>query len=250
MIATHWKYSIFAIALGLAPILAGAEAVYTGSAPVATQSDQDRAMAVRAALGQAITQAAKGDASVLKRPEVARALTRAERYVRSYRYQADVPAGEAKKPGTKFQFVAQFDAGQIDALVREQAATPAPSVSAPGDTAPANPGTVASAPTGVPSPAVPADVAPSPGVASSYRIWFSGLRSATDYARLVGALGTLPDVRALSVEQAHGNVLQVRIEVRGTLQSLAESLAATHLAQATNTEPPVAGVDAIFDLQP
>src|SRR5438445_6838151 len=72
---------------GMAPVFAAAAGIYTGTAPVASQSDQDRATALRTALGQAVAQAAKGDANVLKRPEVARALTRAERYARSYSYQ-------------------------------------------------------------------------------------------------------------------------------------------------------------------
>ena len=83
--------------------------------------------------------------------------------------------------------------------------------------------------------------------AGAYRLWFSGLRSAEDYARLVGALNANPEVRALRVEQAHGNVLQVRVEARGTLQNLTESLDASRVAHATNTKPPVEGVDAILD---
>ncbi|HEX7917702.1 DUF2066 domain-containing protein, partial [Rudaea sp.] len=111
--------------VGLAPVFAVAAGVYTGTAPVASQSDQDRAAALRVALGQAVTQAAKGDANVLKRPEVARALTRAERYTRSYSYQ---PNTDPAKAPAKFLLVAQFDGAQIDALVRDQ---PAPAAPAP-----------------------------------------------------------------------------------------------------------------------
>uniref|UniRef100_UPI00321FB728 DUF2066 domain-containing protein n=1 Tax=Rudaea sp. TaxID=2136325 RepID=UPI00321FB728 len=121
------------VCAGLAPVFAIAGDVYTGTVPVASQSDQDRAAGLRTALGQAMTQAAKGDASVLKRPEIARALTRAERYTRSYSYQPNTAANaDPKKAPAKFLLVAQFDAAQIDALVRDQpaAAAPAPSAAA------------------------------------------------------------------------------------------------------------------------
>ena len=244
---TRWKACIFTLALSLAPILAGAAEVYTGSAPVATQSDRDRANALRAALGQVITQAAKGDATVLRRPEVARALARAERYARSYSYQAGAASVDAKKPGMKFQLVAQFDAAQIDALLRDQAAAPA-AANAPVASNPASAPAVVATP--APAPDVPPEAEPAAAAPGSYRLWFNGLRSATDYARLIGALNANPDVRAANVEQAQGNVLQVRVDARGSLPSLAEALAAAHIAQLTNAQPPVAGVDAILDFEP
>lgn len=246
---------ILGIMLGLAPVFACAAGVYTGTVPVASQSDQDRAAALRTALGQVVTQAAKGDASVLRRPEVARALTRAERYARQYSYQPNNAPVDPGKAPMKFVLVAQFDAAQIDALVRDQglaAAPPAAAATAPAVPAPAPAGSLATAaPTTAPaadSTAAAADTASAPTESpGAYRLWFSGLRSAEDYARLVGALNANPEVRALRVEQAHGNVLQVRVEARGTLQTLTESLDAARVARPTNTKPPVEGVDAILD---
>ncbi|MBS0582663.1 MAG: hypothetical protein JSS42_06120, partial [Proteobacteria bacterium] len=121
------------------------------------------------------------------------------------------------------------------------AAPPAP---AAGSNAPPAAGADAAS-----APPAPADAAPS--VASgNYRLWFSGLRSAEDYARLVGALGANPEVRAFRVEQAHGNVLQARVDARGSLEALTEALAAARLAHPTNTRPPVEGVDAVLDFEP
>ncbi|MFT3792620.1 MAG: DUF2066 domain-containing protein [Rudaea sp.] len=253
---TSWKARLLGIALGLAPVFAVAAGVYTGTAPVATQSDRDRATALRAALGQAVTQAAKGDAGVLKRPDVARALTRAERYARSYSYQPNpAPNSDPKKATPKFLLVVAFDAAQIDALVREPSAAPASAAAAAGAAAAsgatsASPATAASMPTNADSSAPApnaAAVAASPG---SYHLWFSGLRSAEDYARLVGALDSSPEVRALRVDQAHGNVLEAYIDARGSLQNLTDALAAARIAHATGTQPPVEGVDAVLDFEP
>lgn len=239
--------SLLLVVVGLMPIFAAAAGIYTGTVAVASQSDQDRAAALRTALGQAVTQAAKGDANVLKRPEVARALTRAERYARSYSYK---PNTDPAKAPAKFLLVAEFDAAQIDALVRDQPMAAAPSPTAATATATPPPPAVGSNVTPVTSPdapAAPADVAPAS--AGAYRLWFSGLRSAEDYARLVGALGANPEVRTLRIEQAHGNVLQARVDARGSLQSLTEALNVARIAHPTNTKPPVEGVDAVLDFE-
>jgi len=239
--------SLLLAIVGLVPVFAAAAGIYTGTAPVSSQSDQDRAAALRTALGQAVTQAAKGDVNVLKRPEVARALTRAERYARSYSYQ---PNTDPTKAPAKFLLVAQFDSAQIDALVRDQLAPAVPAPAAvPGATPPAAGSNASPAPAPGPDAAL---AAPSPDVTSSgtYRLWFSGLRSAEDYARLVGALAANSEVRGLRIEQAHGSVLQARVDARGSLQSLGEALNAARIAHPTNTKPPVEGVDAVLDLEP
>jgi len=253
---------VLGIALSLAPVFAGAAGIYTGTAPVATQSDQDRAAALRAALSQAVTQAAKGDASVLRRPDIARALTRPERYARQYSYQANTASAEPGKPPAKFLLVAQFDGAQIDALIRDQSPAAA-GASTSSSTPPippsaSNPPLVATA-AAAGAPAATASATadggatpPADGSAAtaSYRLWFSGLRSAEDYARLVGALNTNSEVRAFRVEQAHGNVLQARIDARSSLQNLTDSLNSTRVAHPTNTKPPVDGVDAVLDFEP
>lgn len=261
---SQFQSLVLGVALSLAPVFAGAAGVYTGTAPVATQSDQDRAAALRAALSQAVTQAAKGDASVLRRPDIARALTRPERYARQYSYQSNTAPAEPGKASAKFLLVAQFDGAQIDALVRDQApaaaaaGAPTPSSNAPtsSNVANAQPGAAAagaSAPAAAPNATADGAAAPpadGSAASASYRLWFSGLRSAEDYARLVGALNTNSEVRAFRVEQAHGNVLQARIDARSSLQNLTDSLNSTRVAHPTNTKPPVDGVDAVLDFEP
>ena len=259
---SQFQSLVLGVALSLAPVFAGAAGVYTGTAPVATQSDQDRAAALRAALSQAVTQAAKGDASVLRRPDIARALTRPERYARQYSYQANTAPAEPGKAAAKYLLVAQFDGAQIDALVRDQGpaaaaagASPSTSNAPTPSNAPNTPPAAAGAGTPAATPNATADggtatAADGSVAAASYRLWFSGLRSAEDYARLVGALNTNSEVRAFRIEQAHGNVLQARIDVRSSLQNLTDSLNSTRVAHSTNTKPPVDGVDAVLDFEP
>ena len=252
MLKSHFQSLVLGVVLGLAPVFAAAAAVYTGTAPVATQSDQDRAAALRVALSQAVTQAAKGDASVLRRPDIARALTRPERYARQYSYQTNPAPPEPGKPAAKFLLVAQFDGATIDALVGSPApaaAAVSPPPSPSNTTAPAPAAVAAASASAEANTTAPPDAAPA-GAASAYRLWFSGLRSAEDYARLVGALNTNSEVRAFRIEQAHGNVLQARIDARSSLQNLTDSLNATRVAHPTNTKPPVDGVDAVLDFEP
>jgi len=214
-----------AILAALCAVPARAAGAYAGTAPVNSQSDEDRATALRAAFSQVIGKLA-GNAAVLTRPDVARALGRADRYMQSYGYET---AGTPPH----LQLVVQFDRSGVDALLHDL------NLDAPeAGTAPAAPPDATSSAT---APAA------APG---SFRLWITGLRSAEDYARLIGSLSGNDQVRALHVEQAHGNTLQLRIDARGTLQALLDALAATRLAHVSNAHPPAAGVDALLDFEP
>jgi hypothetical protein len=204
-----------------------AAGTYAGTAPVNSQSDEDRATALRAAFSQVVGKLA-GNPAVLTRPDVVRALGRADRYMQSYGYETggDPP---------HLQLVVQFDRSGVDALLHDLNLDTPDTASTPA-AAPDTVGTAASAP-----PAA----AP-----TGFRLWITGLRSAEDYARLVGSLSGNDQVRALHVEQAHGNTLQVRIDARGPLQALLDALATTRLAHVSNAQPPVAGVDALLDFEP
>lgn len=209
-----------------------AAGTYAGTVPVASQSDEDRAAALRTAFGQVLVKLS-GSNAVLSRPDVARAMSKVDRYMQSYGYQND----PAQPPG-HLQLVVQFDRTGIDALLHDlnldsAADAAAPTPAAGGDAT----GTAA------------ASATPAQG-AGSYRLWITGLRSAEDYARLIGGLSGNDQVRALQVEQGHGNTVQVRIEARGALPALLDALAAARLAHASNTHPPVAGVDALLDFEP
>jgi hypothetical protein len=243
------------IALSAAPC-ATAAGLYAGTAPVASQSDEDRAVALRAAFGQVIVKLS-GNNAVLTRPDVVRAMSKADRYMQSYGYQND-PA----QPAGHLQLVVQFDRSSIDGLLHDlgldatadnTAAAPAAPTSGAAPNTGANPAAGASpatTPGATPAAADAGAMAAGQQNAGSYRLWITGLRSAEDYARLIGALASNEQVRSLQVEQGHGNTVQVRIEARSALPALLDALAAARIAHPTNTHPPVAGVDALLDFEP
>ena len=106
-----------------------------------------------------------GDPGVLARPEVAKAVANAERYVQQYQYQQDVVTN-----------VGQPQAAP-DSWSRNSIAMPSINCCKALDS-----GLVQAAP----ASAHAAVVDTTPG---SYRVWVSGVRSAQDYARLIGGLG-------------------------------------------------------------
>ncbi|MGH8123814.1 MAG: DUF2066 domain-containing protein [Rudaea sp.] len=219
----------FIVVACLAPVLAAAEGLYTGTAPVNSQSADERAAALRTALGQVVVKLS-GDPGVLLRPEVVKAIAGADRYMQQYSYQVNNQgsAGSAQ-PGARLLLVVQFDRSGVDAMLHDL------NLGGAGNSA-----ALAGADSAATAVALP----------GSYRLWISGLRSAEDYARLIGALAGNDQVRALRVEQAHGNTVQVKVDTRGSLQSLLAALEATRLAHTTNARPPVAGVDALLDFEP
>jgi Uncharacterized protein conserved in bacteria (DUF2066) len=230
-IVTSLRRTAFALLLllvaSIVPVLAAAAGLYTGTAPVNSQSDEDRATALRAALGQVVVKAS-GDPAALSRPEVIKALGRADRYMQQYSYQPNT-GGDPTLPASRFVLVVQFDRTGVDAMLHDL------NLGGMSDAA-SNP--------------VGTDAAAQVAAPGSYRLWFSGLRSAEDYARLVGALNSNEQVRAVRVEQARGNGVQIKVDTRGALSSLLDSLDATRLAHVSNPHPPLEGVDALLDFQP
>jgi hypothetical protein len=91
---------------------ASAGGLYTAQVPVTSQDEAERAQALKTALGQVITRAS-GDAAALSRPEVAKALAQAERYVQQFQYQQDVVT-EAGQTQVHLTLVAQFDRDAVD----------------------------------------------------------------------------------------------------------------------------------------
>jgi hypothetical protein len=203
----------------LAP-LASADSVYTGQVPVASQSEADTASALSAALGQVLIKLT-GDNGVLNRPGVAKAVAQPNRYVQQYRYAQDV-ASESGQPQVRLSLVAQFDHAAIDKLLADLGLARG---AASADTGPA-----------------PVAVDTSP---QTFRVWVSGVNSANDYARAVGALMRNDGVRSVQVEQARNDGMQLRVEVNVPLQRLLDSLANGPL-RVLNAAPPVEGVDALL----
>lgn len=219
------------IAAVLATLLAGAASagtpvgLYAGQVPVNSQSEQELAEALKTALGQVVVKLT-GDNSALTRPEVAKAVAQPNRFVQQYQYQQDVVT-ENGQPQVKLTLVAEFNHESIDRLLRDTGLAP----SAGGASA------------GTPDTAPVADVRP-----GTYRIWVSGVRSAEDYAKLIGALSGNERVRDVQTELARGDGVQLRIGVLGPLQRLLETLQSSAGLRVTNAAPPVEGMDALLTM--
>jgi len=212
------------LALIVVPWPARAGGLYTGQVPVGSQSDAERAEALKSALGQVVIRVS-GDNGALAKADVAKAVADAERYVQQFSYQQDIVT-EAGQTQVRLTLVAQFDRDAVDRLLRN--------VGLVKDTAPPLEGQVAAA-----------DATP-----GSYRVWIAGVRSPQDYARLIGALSGNEFVREVQVELARGDGVQVRLTTAASLSRLLGNLNAGAVIRVANSKPPVEGLDALLDLQP
>ncbi len=198
-----------------APAVAGG--LYSGEAPVNSQAEGERNEAMKTALAQVIGKVG-GDTSILTRPEVAKAIAAPGRYVQQYEYRQDV-ANDNGQPQVHLTLVAQFDRDAVDQLIGGAARS----------------GTDATAATDT--------------RVQSYRVWVSGVASADDYARLIGALSHNELVRAVQSEKARGDGVELRIDTVGPLQRVLDSLGNGPI-HVSNAKPPVEGVDAVLDMHP
>jgi hypothetical protein len=218
-----FRLALFLCLLVFAPLVA-AESLYTGQVPVASQSDQDTAAGLSAALGQVLAKVT-GDAAVLTRPGVAKVVAQPNRYVQQYQFTQDVFAGG--QPPVRLTLVAQFDHAAIDRILADLGL--ARTGGAGGDAEPSTP---------------VVDMRP-----QTFRVWISGMNSATDYARAIGALARNELVRSVEPEAARSDGVQVRVEINGPLQRLLDSLGSGPL-RVSNAAPPVQGIDALLGIQP
>jgi len=200
------------------PALAGG--LYAGQVPVASQADEERVGALRAALAQVVVKVS-GDSAIVARPEVAKAIASADKYVQQYQYTQDVVTDNGQ-PQVRLNLVAQFDRDAIDRLLAEQGAARA----AGGDAA-----------------AVPAEQQ-----SGTYHVWVSGIASAQDYARLIGSLTRNELIRNVQTELARGDGVQLRLDAGSSLPRLLDSLG-TGPVRVLNAKPPVDGVDALLGMQ-
>jgi hypothetical protein len=208
---------VFALLAGLLAGAAHAGALYTAQVPVATQSEADRAEALKAALTQVIARVS-GEAGAAARPEVARAIGRAERYVQQFQYQQEAASDNGQ---ARLMLVAQFDREAIDRLLGAGAAAKDATAEAPPEAPETAPGT--------------------------FHVWVAGVRTPNDYARLMGALAGNNFVRDAQVELARGDGVQLRL---ATTVSLARALDGWSVVRVANAKPPVDGIDALLDLKP
>lgn len=203
-----------------------AASLYTGQVPVNSQAEAERAEALKSALAQVVVRLA-GDTAALAKPEVAKAVANAERYVQQYQYVQD-PVTDPAQP-KRLSLVAQFDRNAVDQLLHELGLVRGDGADAAQTAAEAQPGTYQQS--------------------GSYRVWVSGVNSAEDYARLVGALAHNELVRSVQAEQARGDGVQLKLDVAGSLARLLGSLG-TGPVRVLNAKPPVEGVDALLGMQP
>jgi Uncharacterized protein conserved in bacteria (DUF2066) len=208
----------------LLPALANAGAsLYTGQVPVNSQSDTERAEALKSALAQVLVKLA-GDNAVLTKPEVAKAVANAEHYVQQYQYSQDV-ATDTGQPQARLNLVAQFDRNAVDQLLRDLGLVHGGADASPD-----------------------AQAQQASNQSGSYHVWVSGVNSAEDYARLIGSLSHNELVRGVQAEQARGDGVQLRLDVTGSLSRLLDTLA-TGPVHVLNAKPPVQGVDALLGMQ-
>jgi Uncharacterized protein conserved in bacteria (DUF2066) len=218
-------FAVFAlIAVAGAGPSRAADSPYTGEVPVASQGDSDRAQGLKAAFGQVVARVAGNDA-VLSRPEVAKAIGEADRYVQQFQYRQDV-VSDGGQAQARLTLVAEFDHDAVDRLVQGAAAPPAVAAD------------------DAPSPA-PADTA-----ASTFHVWVGGVRSASDYARMMSAIAGNDYVRDAHVELARGDGVQLRLVTSVPLARMLAVLDAGMVLHVTNAKPPVDGIDALLDLKP
>jgi len=208
---------VFALLAALLAGVAHAGGQYTAQVPVASQSETDRAEALKAALTQVVARVS-GDAGAPTRPEVAKAIGRAERYVQQFQYQQEAAGDNPAE--AQLVLVAQFDRDAIDRMLgagaAKEAATDGP-VEAPE------------------------------AAAGTFHVWVAGVRTPNDYARLMGALAGNNYVRDAQVELARGDGVQLRL---ATTVSLARALDGWSVVRVANAKPPVDGIDALLDLKP
>ena len=163
--------------LALAP-LAGlaAPTTYSGSAPVNSQSDEERVGALKTALANVVIEQA-GDSSVIARPDVAKAIEKAERYLLQYSYRRN-PGGDA--PMT---LVVQFDATAVDQMLQRLGL-----------------GSLA-------------DVPLAPETPTEATLWIGDIRNADDYAHVIAYLGKSIFVKAAQPMQATADGILVRVSL-------------------------------------
>lgn len=202
--------------------LAQADNLYVGQVAVASQSEADTAAGLSAALSQVLARLT-GDNAVLNRPGVAKAIAQPNRYVQQYQFAQDVVTDNGQAQ-VRLSLIAQFDHAAVDRLLADLGL-------ARGG------GAAADTPS---APAAMVDTRP-----QTFRLWLSGVGSANDYARAVGALARNEFVRSVQAEAARNDGVQLRVEVNGPLQRLLDSLGSGPV-RVLNAAPPVEGVDALL----
>jgi hypothetical protein len=182
---------------------------YTGSAPVNTQSDDERSAAMKTALANVVIEQS-GDSGVIARADVAKAVEKAERYVLQYSYKRNT-SGDAA-----MTLVVQFDSSAVDQMLQRL-----------GLGALANQPSVPDTPT-------------------EANVWVGDIRNADDYTRVIGYLAKSNFVRSAQPMQATADGIVVHLALSTDLTHFLEAVAFERTLANTSTR--VDGVDAALAL--
>lgn len=210
------RLRVFALVLMLlAPFAAHAAPTgYTGEAPVASQSDEDRTEALKVALANVVVERS-GDAALPSRPDVAKALAQAERYVLQYQYKR----GGAEDGSSRLILVAQFDSVAVDRLLQRSGA------------------------------AGEAEKATAPETPTEATVWIGGIRNADDYARAIAYLGRSNFVRNAQPVRARGDGMLMRLSLSTDLAHFLDVVGMERTLGVDATAK-TDGADAVLALQP
>jgi len=195
----HASLRLLGWILALAP-LAGlaAPTTYSGSAPVNTQSDDERAGALKTALANVVIEQS-GDSSVIARPDVAKAIEKAERYLLQYSYRRNT-GGDAP-----MSLVVQFDAAAVDQMLQRLGLGPL------------------------------ANVPLAPETPTEATLWIGDIRNADDYAHVIGYLGKSNFVKAAQPMQATADGILVRVSLSTDLAHFLDAVGMERTLAASTT---------------
>ncbi|WP_440222149.1 DUF2066 domain-containing protein [Dokdonella sp. MW10] len=196
-----------------------APATYTGEAPVTSQSEGERAEALKTALAGVVTRLS-GDPGLLARSDVAQAVATAAKDVLQYQYRRDVVNDPGAPPRAALTLVAEFDSAAVDAMMARLGVLGA-------------------------GPAATID-----GTPGESRLWISGIRSAGDYARVVGYLSRHALLRGVQPQEARGDGLLVQVRTSAGLHAFLDLVAGEGVLRVASASPPVDGIDATLMLSP
>ena len=173
-----------------------AASTYTGDAPVLNQGDEERARGLQAALAQVVVQLT-GDAAAPTQTKVAIAIAKASQKPSQFQYRTDSDGAT--------RLVAQFDADTVNNLLRANGLTPP---DGGGETLDWKP--------------------------SSATVLVEGVRTATDYARLIRFLSTLELVRSVAPERAEGETVRMHLELAADLPRFLDAIGSSSLLRVVN----------------
>jgi len=200
-----------------APVRA-APPTYTAEAPVDSQSDDDRLEALKIALANVIIDQT-GDAGVLSRSDVAAQLAKADKYVLQFKYRQNPGAADTGAP--RLTLIAEFDAAAVDRMLQGLNLQSAGIAGAPIDATP-----------------------------SDATVWIGGIRSADDYARVIGYLAKSNLVKSMQPRQARGDGMLIKLSLATDLKHFLDAVAMERQLSVVNGSPPVDGIDATLALGP